>query len=43
MILELIDEAMAGGTRLNAAAAVLGLSGRTIIRWARQGRWLRHA
>lgn len=33
MILELIDEAVAGGARLNAAAAVLGLSGRTIIRW----------
>lgn len=33
MTLELIDEAVAAGARLDAAAAVLGLSGRTLIRW----------
>ena len=33
MILELIDEAVAGGARLSAASAALGLSGRTIVRW----------
>lgn len=36
MILELIDNAVADGARLNAAAAVLGLSSRTVIRWRRQ-------
>lgn len=33
MILQLIDEAVAAGARLDAAAAALGLSGRTLIRW----------
>ena len=33
MILELIDEAVAGGARLDAAAATLGISCRTLIRW----------
>jgi len=33
MILELIDEAMAGGARLTTSAAAIGLSARTIIRW----------
>jgi transposase InsO family protein len=33
MILELIDDAVAGGARLSAASAALGLSSRTIIRW----------
>jgi transposase InsO family protein len=37
MILELIEEAVAGGARLKPAAAVIGLSSRTIIRWRRQG------
>lgn len=37
MILELIDSAVAGGARLKPAAAILGLSSRTIIRWRRQG------
>lgn len=33
MILELIDAAIAAGARLKKAAAVVGLSARTIIRW----------
>ena len=36
MILELIDNAVANGTRLKAAAAIVGLSNRTIIRWRQQ-------
>jgi putative transposase len=36
MILKLIDNAVAAGARLKAAAAIVGLSGRTIIRWRRQ-------
>mgnify|MGYP001814690833 CR=1 FL=1 len=37
MILELIDNAVDSGARLKAAAAILGLSSRTIIRWRRKG------
>ena len=33
MILELIDEAVAGGARLQKAAAIVGLSARSVIRW----------
>jgi putative transposase len=36
MILELIDNAVTSGARLKAAAATLGLSSRTIIRWRQQ-------
>jgi putative transposase len=35
MILELIDAAMGSGARLQAAAAIVGISARTIIRWRR--------
>lgn len=33
MILDLIDQAVRSGARLKSAAAVLGLSSRTVIRW----------
>ena len=36
MILKLIDNAVADGARLKAAAAIVGISSRTIIRWRRQ-------
>jgi len=36
VILELIDDAVASGARLEKAAAIVGLSARTIIRWRRQ-------
>ena len=36
MVLELIDNAFAAGARLNKAAAIMGLSARTIIRWRLQ-------
>ena len=36
MILKLIDTAVADGARLKAAAAIVGISSRTIIRWRRQ-------
>ena len=36
MILERIDNAVADGARLKAAAAIVSLSSRTIIRWRRQ-------
>lgn len=36
MILALISEALASGARLKVAAATLGLSARTIIRWRQQ-------
>jgi transposase InsO family protein len=35
-VLGLIDEAVASGARLKAAAEVIGLSGRTVIRWREQ-------
>jgi len=35
-VLELIDEAVAAGARLKAAAEVIGLSARTVIRWRKQ-------
>jgi transposase InsO family protein len=37
MIIELIDKAVESGARVNKAAAMIGLSGRTIIRWRQQG------
>jgi len=36
MVLELIDTAVASGARLKQAAALLGLSSRTVMRWRRQ-------
>jgi len=36
MIIHLIDKAVASGARLKNAAAILGLSARTIIRWRQQ-------
>lgn len=36
MILELIDKAVQSGARLKTAAALMGLSARTIIRWRQQ-------
>ena len=36
MILELIDNAVTGDARLKAAAAIVGLSSRSIIRWRQQ-------
>ncbi len=36
MVLELIDSAVASGARLKQAAAILGLSARTVMRWRRQ-------
>jgi len=37
MIIELIDKAVESGARVNKAAAIIGLSGRTINRWCQQG------
>jgi len=37
MIIELIDKAVESGARVNKAAAIIGLSGRTINRWRQQG------
>jgi putative transposase len=37
MIIELIDKAVESGARLEKAAATIGLSARTIIRWRHQG------
>ena len=37
MIIELIDKAVESGARVNKAAAMIGLSGRTIISWRQQG------
>jgi putative transposase len=37
MILELIDKAMSGGARLQKAAAIAGLSARSVIRWRQTG------
>ena len=37
MIIHLIDKAVASGARLKNAAAIMGLSARTIIRWRQQG------
>ena len=37
MIMLLIDKAVKSGARLHKAAAVIGLSGRTLIRWRGQG------
>ncbi len=37
MIMALIDEAIQSGSRLKEAAAIMGLSCRTIIRWRQQG------
>jgi transposase InsO family protein len=37
MILSLVEEAVAAGARLSKAAAVIGVSGRTLIRWRQQG------
>ena len=36
MIIHLIDKAVASGARLKNAAAIMGLSARTIIRWRQQ-------
>ncbi len=36
MIMALIDEAIQSGSRLKEAAAIMGLSSRTIIRWRQQ-------
>jgi len=33
MIIDLIDRALKSGARLKQAAAIMGLSARTIIRW----------
>ena len=37
MIINLIDKAVESGARLKKAAAIMGLSARTIIRWRQQG------
>ena len=37
MIIALVDKAVEAGARVNKAAAIIGLSGRTIIRWRHQG------
>jgi transposase InsO family protein len=37
MIIALVDKAVEAGARINKAAAIIGLSGRTIIRWRHQG------
>ena len=37
MIIKLIDRAVDSGARLKKAAAIMGLSARTIIRWRQQG------
>ena len=37
MIIDLIDKAVESGARLKKAAAIMGLSARTIIRWRQQG------
>jgi transposase len=37
MILSLIDKAVESGARLHKAAALIGLSARTLIRWRGQG------
>ena len=37
MIIDLIDKAVESGARLKKAAAIVGLSARTIIRWRQQG------
>ena len=37
MILLLVEEAVAAGARLAKAAAVIGVSDRTLIRWRQQG------
>lgn len=37
MILSLVEEAVAAGARLAKAAAVIGISARTLIRWRQQG------
>jgi len=37
MIINLIDKAVESGARLKMAADIMGLSGRTIIRWRQQG------
>jgi putative transposase len=37
MIINLIDKAVESGARLKKAAATMGLSARTIIRWRQQG------
>lgn len=36
MILKLIDNAVAAGARLKPAAAIIGITGRTILRWRRK-------
>ena len=37
MIIHLVDQAVAAGSRLKKAANIIGLSARTIIRWRKQG------
>jgi transposase-like protein len=37
MILSLVEEAVAAGARLAKAAAVIGVSARTLIRWRQKG------
>ena len=37
MILSLVKEAVAAGARLSKAAAIIGVSDRTLIRWRQQG------
>lgn len=37
MIINLIDKAVESGARLKKAAAIMGISARTIIRWRKQG------
>lgn len=36
MVLELIDSAVASGARIEQAAAIMGLSARTVMRWRKQ-------
>lgn len=36
MIIALVDKAVESGARVNKAAAIIGLSGRTLIRWRQQ-------